>query len=130
MTIYSRSSLQNFDNRRFWLWTKISVFDWKTWKSRHKTFKWSKRIFGVIKYYGWCLWEYWRLLLNKTKKNLNYFWWHDCRHYEYKNFQAVVKELFIRCIKLNTPLAFNSQSFFFCSKRHQIKFNSLFDHEN
>ena len=42
-----------------------------------------------------------------------------------KKFRAVVKELFIRCRKLNISLVF-----FFCSKRRQIKFNTLFDYEN
>ena len=46
-----------------------------------------------------------------------------------KKFQAVVKELFIRCRKLNISLAFITV-LFFCSKRCQIKFNSLFDYEN
>ena len=42
-----------------------------------------------------------------------------------KKFRAVVKELFIRCRKLNISLVF-----FFFSKRRQIKFNTLFDYEN
>ena len=45
-----------------------------------------------------------------------------------KIFQAIIKELFIRCRKLNISLAFITQSHF-CSKRCQIKFNSLLDHE-
>ena len=47
-----------------------------------------------------------------------------------KKFQAIIKELFIRCRKLNISLAFITQSLFFCSKRRQIKFNTLFDYEN
>ena len=35
----------------------------------------------------------------------------------YKKFQAIIKELFIRCRKLNISLIFITQSFFFCSKR-------------
>ena len=42
-----------------------------------------------------------------------------------KKFRAVVKELFIRCRKLNISLVF-----FFFSKRRQTKFNTLFDYEN
>ena len=45
-----------------------------------------------------------------------------------KKFQAIIKELFIRCRKLNISLVFNTQSFF-CSKRCQTKFNTLFNHE-
>ena len=47
-----------------------------------------------------------------------------------KKFQAIIKELFIWCRKLNISLAFITQSYFFCSKRCQIKFNTLFDYEN
>ena len=76
MPMYSRSSLQNFDNWRLWIrqnkciilfdnsarwhwWglfvckrfkgTKISVFDLKPWKCRKKTFKWSESIYWVFK---------------------------------------------------------------------------------
>ena len=47
-----------------------------------------------------------------------------------RRFQTIIKELFIRCRKLNISLAFITQSLFFCSKRCQIKFNTLFDYEN
>ena len=49
-----------------------------------------------------------------------------------KKFQAIIKELFIRCRKLNISLVFITQSYFsfFCSKRCQIKYNTLFHHEN
>ena len=46
-----------------------------------------------------------------------------------EKIQAVVKELFIRCKKLNISFVFVTQNFF-CSKKCQIKFNSLFGHEN
>ena len=45
-----------------------------------------------------------------------------------KKFQAIIKELFIRCRKLNILLVFIT--IFFCSKRCKIKFNTLFDYEN
>ena len=45
-----------------------------------------------------------------------------------KKFQAIIKELFIRCRKLNISLVFIT--IFFCSKRCKIKFNTLFDYEN
>ena len=47
-----------------------------------------------------------------------------------KKFQTIIKELFIRCRKLNVSLVFITQSLFFCSKRCEIKFNTLFDYEN
>ena len=47
-----------------------------------------------------------------------------------KKFQDVIKESFIRRRKLNISLVFITQSYFFFSKRCQIKFNPLFDHEN
>ena len=46
-----------------------------------------------------------------------------------KKFQAITKELFIRCRKLNISLIFYSV-LFFCSKRCKIKFNTLFDYEH
>ena len=47
-----------------------------------------------------------------------------------KRFEAITKDLFIRCRKLNISLAFITQSFFFCSKRCKIKFNTLFHYKN
>ena len=46
-----------------------------------------------------------------------------------KKYRYVLKELFIRCRKLNISLIYHS-ILFFCSKRCQIKFSSLFDSEN
>ena len=46
-----------------------------------------------------------------------------------RRFQAIIKELFVRCRKLNISLIFITV-LFLCSKRCQIKFNTLFDHEN
>ena len=46
-----------------------------------------------------------------------------------KKFQAITKELFIRCRKLNISLIFYSV-LFFCSKRCKIEFNTLFDYEH
>ena len=45
-----------------------------------------------------------------------------------KRFQAIIKELFIRCRKVNTR--FYHSILLFCSKRCQIKFNSLLSNEN
>ena len=34
-----------------------------------------------------------------------------------KKFQAIIRQLFIRCRKVNMSVVFIPQSFFFCSKR-------------
>ena len=41
-----------------------------------------------------------------------------------KKFQSLIKELFIICGKLNNSLLFITHSYFFCSKRCKIKFNT------
>ena len=46
-----------------------------------------------------------------------------------KKFQAIIKDLFIRCRKLNISL-FYYTFLFSCSKRCQTKFKTLFDYEN
>ena len=46
-----------------------------------------------------------------------------------KRFQAIIKELFIRCRKFNISLAFITQSYFSVPKG-EIKFNTSFDYEN
>ena len=46
-----------------------------------------------------------------------------------KEFKAIIKELFIRYKKLNVSLVLITV-LFFCPKRCQIKFNTLFDYEN
>ena len=45
-----------------------------------------------------------------------------------KKFQAIIKELFIRCKKLNISLVFITQSYF--SVPEDVRLNSLFDYEN
>ena len=47
-----------------------------------------------------------------------------------KNFQSIIKELFIRCRKLNISLVFISLVLFFCPKRCKTKFNALYNYEN
>ena len=42
-----------------------------------------------------------------------------------KKFQVIIKELFIRCRKVNISLVFITQYYF-----SEIKFNTLFDYEN
>ena len=46
-----------------------------------------------------------------------------------KRFQAIIKELFIRCRKFNISLAFITQPYFSVPKG-EIKFNTSFDYEN
>ena len=46
-----------------------------------------------------------------------------------KRFQTIIKEFFIRCRKLNVLFMFITV-LFFCSKRCEIKFSTLFDYEN
>ena len=47
-----------------------------------------------------------------------------------EKFQAIIKELFTRCRKLNILLIFYHTVLFFCSKICHTKFNTLFDYEN
>ena len=58
----------------------------------------------------------------KRKKNSNCFWWYDCRHYENKRFQSIIKEVFVRCRKLNISLVFITQSYFSVPK--DVRLNS------
>ena len=46
-----------------------------------------------------------------------------------KKFQAIMKELFVRCRKLNISIVFITQSYF-CSKRSLIKFYTLLNNED
>ena len=47
-----------------------------------------------------------------------------------ERFQTIIKDLFIRCRKLNISLCFFHSILFFSSKRCKIKFNTLFNYEN
>ena len=47
-----------------------------------------------------------------------------------KTFQAIIKELLIRCRKKKYFTCFYQSVLFFCSKRCEIKFDTLFDYEN
>ena len=47
-----------------------------------------------------------------------------------RKFQSIIKELFIRCRKLNILLVFILQFCLFCSKRSQIKFYTLLNEED
>ena len=46
-----------------------------------------------------------------------------------KKFQSIIKELFIRCRKINISLVFITV-LFFCTKGRKIKFNALFNYED
>ena len=47
-----------------------------------------------------------------------------------KRFQAIIKELFIRCRKVNISLVFITQSYFSVPKDVRFKYSTLFHHEN
>ena len=47
-----------------------------------------------------------------------------------KTFQSIIKELFIRCRKINISLVFITQSYNICTIRRKIKFNALFHYED
>ena len=47
-----------------------------------------------------------------------------------KKFQAIIKDLFIRCKRTKYFTCYYHTVLFFCSKRCQIKFSTLFDYEN
>ena len=47
-----------------------------------------------------------------------------------RKFQVIIKELFIRCNKLNISLVFITQSYFSAPKDLRLNSNSLFDYEN
>ena len=47
-----------------------------------------------------------------------------------KKFQSIIKELFIRCRKINISLVFITQSYLSVPKRRKIKFNALFNYED
>ena len=48
-----------------------------------------------------------------------------------KKFQAIIKELFIRCRKLNISLVFITESYFSVPKDARLNtLNTLFHHEN
>ena len=43
-----------------------------------------------------------------------------------KKFQAIIKELFIRCRKINIPLVFITQSYFFVPKNVKLNWTHCF----
>ena len=149
MAIYSRSSVQNLDNWWIWIrkkkrvasfdrgtkwywqnlfiwirfkWTKVWIFDQKTWTCRNKIFQWSKCIYWVFKYNRWHLSKYWWLQHNRQRKILIVFDDMITDITLNKKFQAIIKELFIRSRKLNISLVFITQSYFSVLK--DVRLNS------
>ena len=47
-----------------------------------------------------------------------------------KKNEAIIKDLFIRCKKIKYFTCIYHSVLFFCSKRCEIKFNTLFDYQN
>ena len=92
--------------------TQVWMFDQKAWRCRNKIFQRSKSIYWVFKYNEWCLWEYWWLQPKQTKKILIVFDNMVADIMTNKTFQGIVKELFIRCRKLNISLVFITRSYF------------------
>ena len=107
-------TLKNLFARKRFKWTQEWIFDQYEWRCRNKTLKLFKSIYWVFQYYGCRLWKYWWLQPKQIKKNLNCVWWHDIM--TNKKFQAIIKEFFIRCRKLNIPLTFTTQSYCFVPK--------------
>ena len=91
---------------------QVWMFDQKAWRCRNKIFQRSKSIYWVFKYNEWCLWEYWWLQPKQTKKILIVFDNMIADIMTNKTFQGIVKELFIRCRKLNISLVFITRSYF------------------
>ena len=55
-----------------------------------------------------------RILMGTTqidKERSYWIWLHDCRHYGKTKIHTIIKELLIRCRKLNIPLVFITQSY-------------------
>ena len=71
------------------------------WGFRNKTFIWFNGIYGIFKYYGWCLQQYWWLLLIIVI--ILTIWSHS-------------QKPFIRRRELNIFLVFTTQSYVFDPK--------------
>ena len=76
----------------------------------------------MFRYYGSHLWRYWWLQPKHTKNVLIAFDDMISDIMTIKKFQAIIKELFIRCRKLNISLRFITQSYFSVPK--DVRLNS------
>ena len=68
--------------------------------------------------------------LNRTRKILIVFDDMIADIMTNKKFQSIIKELFIRCRKINIFTCIYPSVLFFCTKRCKIKFNTLFNYED
>ena len=106
------------------------MLDWKAWKWLNKRFKWSKTFIECSNTVNDVYENIDDYNPNRKRKDLNVFENIIDDIMSNKKFQAVVKELFIRCGKLNVSLAFITQSYFSVTKICQIKFNTLLNNED
>ena len=100
-----------FECKRF-KWTQISIFDQKVRRCRNKTVKWSKCIYWVLKYDGWLYESIDHYNPSRKRKILTVFDDMIVDIITNKKFQTIIKELFIRCKKLNISLMLITQSYF------------------
>ena len=149
MTIHSRSSIQNVDNLQFWIRKKIALFDLisqkddidkiyfyaKDLSEPNFEFLIKKREDAGIKHlndpHAFVEWfntmddvyenidNYYP---NRKKKNLIVFNAMIADIMTNKKCQAIIKELFIRCRKLNISLVFITQYYFSVPK--DVRLNS------
>ena len=77
-----------------------------------------------------CLWKMDHYNPTRKRKLLTVFDDTIVANLKNKKIQVIIKELFIRCRKLNISLVFISQSYFSVPKILQIKFITFFDDEN
>ena len=73
----------------------------KTWRCRNKTFQWFKGIFRIFTMYGWCYNNIDDYSPSRKRKNLIVFDDMIADIMSNKKIQAMVKEFFMRCRKLN-----------------------------
>ena len=85
-------------------------------KSWNKTLKWFKSIYWLFKYYGWRYENTDDYNPSRKRKILIAFDNMIAEIMINEKFQAIMKELFIRCRKLNISLVFITQSDFSVSE--------------
>ena len=121
---WSRWYWQNLFVLKRFKWNQVQIFNQKVQICWNKTFKWSKcsnmdDVYENIDDYN-----------PNRKKKLTVFDDMIADIMINKKFQTIIKQLFIRCRKLNILLVFITQSYFSVFKRCHIKFNTLFDYEH
>ena len=118
---------QNDINKMYLYWKDLSESKYnflikKLKKRRNKAFKWSKLIYWVFQSDGCRLWNTDDYNPNRKRKTLIVFDVVIADMMTNKKFQAIIKELFIRCKKLNILLVFITQSYFSVPK--DVRLNS------